>query len=670
MTRKKSYLKNLPQVDSNSEIQTNSFKALTSLLPSDKFCLRDERIEDYGVDASLEIFDNGKATNFRAQIQLKGTRSIEFNNDGSFSLQVDTSNLNYLLNNPISLYILYLESNDEFRLVWARNEFQRLAEENPKWIEQQTITIRFNEILDLGKLNEIREQIINHSSLHRELTETLVLAQSSNILLEINSETFEITDKEVLLDLIEVLGINLVNEGFRREILDKINILDSEDKQKSSVVTVKAYAEYYSGRYHTAKETVSLLKLSGKEISADWLQILEWLESACDYRLGIINSEEHTERLGEIASNDEDEKFSSFRFDYIHRTLLSEVNLEKRNELSKRLREEIDKLPADESLNENIWQFKFYVLEAELGVILAELTTNLSNISIKKELGVYRNIFELSEALANLIVSHREEVKAWTTEFLEIFNSTQNMVLKADILTEIVLLNISELSVMRFHSLKNGVPFQEIEDNSFYLCKQLIEDAITIYLNSNLYERKLRAEIYLAELLKLKGKDEEAEKLLLDIGVTSAKMSYAQVKKTSEKSLSKIFDKVSELLEDNWIENSDEDLDAFTQDLIENLELPQDRFENVRSDVWAHREIEKEQINWCQYIELQQDLTHEKKLVPDFITKSIYSCYCRKFNITSLFNNSDYESVVSAFKVNYCEKCTFKKPKIVNVSDY
>lgn len=361
MSKRDEYLTNLPQVDTNREIQTNSLDALNIFLPKDKFCLRDERIEDYGVDVSLEILEQGKATNFRAQIQLKGTRSLEPNKDGSYSLQVATNNLNYLLNNPISIYILYIEPKNEFRFVWARNEFQRLAEENPNWIKQETITLRLNDILDLAKLVEIKEQIIKQSSLNRELNETLVLAQTSNVLVEINPNTFEVTDKKAILNLINGFGINLVNEGYKKEIIEKINLLDSEDKEKPFVQIVKAYAEYCSGHYHTAKEIVVLLTVSSQELSEKNQQFVNWLESTCDYRLGEINSKEHTEKLREIAEKDDTEKFSSFRFHYIHRLLLSAGNLSRRKELLSQLRDEVKKLPQDELLDENILQFNYYM---------------------------------------------------------------------------------------------------------------------------------------------------------------------------------------------------------------------------------------------------------------------------------------------------------------------
>ena len=47
----------LPQSDRNAELQRLSFRVFQNFLPSDQFVIRDERIEDAGVDASLELLD-------------------------------------------------------------------------------------------------------------------------------------------------------------------------------------------------------------------------------------------------------------------------------------------------------------------------------------------------------------------------------------------------------------------------------------------------------------------------------------------------------------------------------------------------------------------------------------------------------------------------------------
>jgi hypothetical protein len=87
-------------------------------------------------------------TNFRAQIQLKGTYEQEVNKDGSVSFSIETSNIRYLWNNLTSIYVLYIEPRKELRFVWLKDEIKRLNEENPDWQNQGEVTLRFIRVLN------------------------------------------------------------------------------------------------------------------------------------------------------------------------------------------------------------------------------------------------------------------------------------------------------------------------------------------------------------------------------------------------------------------------------------------------------------------------------------------------------------------------------------------
>ncbi len=55
----------LPRVDANAQLQEKSIRALNALLkPLALFLLRDERYQDYGVDASLELIVGGQPQTF------------------------------------------------------------------------------------------------------------------------------------------------------------------------------------------------------------------------------------------------------------------------------------------------------------------------------------------------------------------------------------------------------------------------------------------------------------------------------------------------------------------------------------------------------------------------------------------------------------------------------
>ena len=62
----------LPVVDANAILQRQSIGALQSALPATDFIFRDERVDDYGVDGSLEILINGKATNVAHKFSSRG----------------------------------------------------------------------------------------------------------------------------------------------------------------------------------------------------------------------------------------------------------------------------------------------------------------------------------------------------------------------------------------------------------------------------------------------------------------------------------------------------------------------------------------------------------------------------------------------------------------------
>ena len=163
----------LPIADHNSELETFSRRALETVLPVSRFRFRDERTEDAGVDGSIELLSNGRSTNFRAQIQLKGTETSVFNQDGSFSLSIKTSNLNYLLNGSSTLYILYILPKKEIRFVWAHDEQSRLERTNPTWKQQETVTISFREILNSQTLEEVFQRVMREGKMYRKSLETI-----------------------------------------------------------------------------------------------------------------------------------------------------------------------------------------------------------------------------------------------------------------------------------------------------------------------------------------------------------------------------------------------------------------------------------------------------------------------------------------------------------------
>lgn len=187
----------LPIADRSAELERISLNKLKEFLPSDRFLVRDERVDDAGVDASLELLNPNGYTNLRSQIQLKATDNQKANTDGSISLQVAVSNINYLLNGLSPLYILYVASRNEFRFLWAHEERRRLDQTNVKWMSQQNVTLRFKDTLTVHELDKIYGRILLEGRLHRKIKDNLASASfAEDIAIHINPETLAITDSD------------------------------------------------------------------------------------------------------------------------------------------------------------------------------------------------------------------------------------------------------------------------------------------------------------------------------------------------------------------------------------------------------------------------------------------------------------------------------------------
>lgn len=171
----------LPRSSRSSTLEEIGFAAIRKLFSPDRFRFRDERLCDFGVDASIEILDEVFVTNFRGQIQLKSTEVLRPGRDGSYSLSVTVSSFNYLLNGPSPLYLLYIVPLRTAYYSWAYDEKLRLDREVPGWPGQQTVTIKLESKLDSRALEDVHRRISREGQFHRASQEALAVFQDSVI---------------------------------------------------------------------------------------------------------------------------------------------------------------------------------------------------------------------------------------------------------------------------------------------------------------------------------------------------------------------------------------------------------------------------------------------------------------------------------------------------------
>ena len=154
-----SYLDDLPKRDKNRRIQEQSETAFqTAITECGEFEVREDK-QDYGTDYLIEASDAGVMTNVRVHVQLKGTET-EKNADGSISVAIDRTNLNYLLTQPHSIYVCCHIPSKQI-LVRSADDVLREYEHSGKcWGNQETVTVRFKDEFDHDFQRTLKEFVV------------------------------------------------------------------------------------------------------------------------------------------------------------------------------------------------------------------------------------------------------------------------------------------------------------------------------------------------------------------------------------------------------------------------------------------------------------------------------------------------------------------------------
>lgn len=149
------HLDDLPTRHRNHATESKAEAAFQNLLSnSEDFVLQASDRKDYGTDCQIEVIDRESVTNVRIHVQLKGTER-DANADGSVSVEIRRSNLNYLLMQPHSFFACYHILTDTLRFCSADAVIRRYEHYGQNWTQQQTLTVTFSEFLTDARLKSL-----------------------------------------------------------------------------------------------------------------------------------------------------------------------------------------------------------------------------------------------------------------------------------------------------------------------------------------------------------------------------------------------------------------------------------------------------------------------------------------------------------------------------------
>jgi len=187
----------LPEISESHKQERRSITAFRNEMEGNYFVVRDCRENDYGVDMTLEvIIDKKYASNFISCVQLKDKLNSKIiqNINGDYSYAINIENINYLLNNPNSLFFIYLEDKKVFIWEWIEKIAEVVNERNINLYEtnKKTFTYRFNKILDENSKSEIHTKIMKVSKSMKEFSIFISKKNSGLIYGKIITEPFKI----------------------------------------------------------------------------------------------------------------------------------------------------------------------------------------------------------------------------------------------------------------------------------------------------------------------------------------------------------------------------------------------------------------------------------------------------------------------------------------------
>lgn len=141
-----------------SEVAENAFRS--ALQSYEFFVIQREDRKDYGTDVQIEARSGKSMTNIRAHVQLKGTETA-LNSDGSVSVEIGRTNLNYLLSQADSIYVCYHLPSRRLLVRYAEDAFREYEHRGGKeWKEQANITVRFYHELNENFQSQLQGRLL------------------------------------------------------------------------------------------------------------------------------------------------------------------------------------------------------------------------------------------------------------------------------------------------------------------------------------------------------------------------------------------------------------------------------------------------------------------------------------------------------------------------------
>jgi hypothetical protein len=651
----------LPEARRSDTLEQISLDALRAALPKDHFLVRDERIDDKGVDGALELKANSRYTNLRAQFQLKGTDSAATNQDGSFSLAIDTSNLNYLLNGTSPLYFLYIAPLQQLRFLWAIDEWKRLDQENPEWRQKQTVTLRFACLLDDSAMTEVHDRLRREARRDRTIRESL--AQSTvadEVVVAIDPQSFEVTTASQIYQLLMQSGMTAVCSGYAKQVLERARLLDHAARNESRIRLICGYAEHTLGRFAAAYAHLVEIAAAGQPFTDYDQHFYQSLRNACDLQLHRIDQAEYDTREAALASHAGGMIAQQRQLrDLKHAVLIAPRGDQRQHQLQS-LRQLVEQILASDEPNPPFkLSARIELLQAQGSVLIDDYSFAAAAKGIQADLGVTDDT-PASLARGDAVIAQLLHTVESANQILEAASALQHPVLFGNALLANASIVLAMLGQRRILSGMAQVP-----PTMLATLTEHIDKAIEMFAQSGTLDRELRSRLLRADLHEFVGETAEAHAIAAVVHPKAEAMDYGSIAADAQRHLagtstwSVIDTKLVAATDDDQdiaiaAQTDDQVLD-FARQLHAMLDLPPERFDIVAQHTRCMRDLSLARLSWCRFLYLTDE-------DPEFKTEVPRRGVCKKHGFQSNIANPDWPISVATFKEQYCAGCSDRSP--------
>lgn len=295
----------LPKGSEKEELEQISKDKLRPLFDVKQFEIREENYRDKGLDLNIELKYKNNHTNFRFIVQLKATETKTPNNDGSYSWQIETSNVQYLLNAGIpAYYICYVKQNDTFYYRQLNDFITELSNKHKDWNEQESHVLRASEILTPLAIDGIYEEVKNRLLATRELTEKLHIGKNNDSTKKVSiTSEYKVTDETSIVDLVEKIGLTIINEGKSKDVI-LLNEKVSGDITSPLYNLIVGIAAYYTSNLFDSLAFFQKANREKESLPNYLVEHLKYFDALVKYSIGLIKQEEYFEILNSLKQSE------------------------------------------------------------------------------------------------------------------------------------------------------------------------------------------------------------------------------------------------------------------------------------------------------------------------------------------------------------------------------